>query len=237
MKEKVLKDIKFHKEHFIQIIKYGLPTALQFSLYPIGNILIQIAVNSMGTNNIAAYGLCSKLSLFMWLQIDSLGPSITTFVAQNIGAKQYDRVNKGVHTGLLIGHVMVGLASIVLYFYSIPLGKLFINEASYDILPLMETFMKFLAPCFIFYVASCIYGCTIQGTGQTFTPFLITLIFTCIYRVVWMIFYIPTHFTMRAILECYILSWIFTSLAFLVYYIPFKKKHITSQIQKETVTE
>lgn len=219
--------VQFHKEHMIQILKYGLPTALQFSLYPIANILIQIAVNSMGTNNIAAYGLTSKLALFMWIQIDSLGPCITTFVAQNIGANDTKRAVQGIHAGLILGHLMVGISSLILYFYCVPLGKLFINEAGYDILPLMEDFMHYLAPYFIFYVFGSIYGCAIQGTGKTVPPFLVTLSGTCIFRVIWMLAYIPTHNNMHAILASYTISYVLTTSLFILYYIPFKKKYLS----------
>ena len=64
-------------------------------LYPISNSIVQASINTMGTDSIAAWGICDKLDLLIWLIADSMGPVLTTYTAQNLGAGKAKRVKKG----------------------------------------------------------------------------------------------------------------------------------------------
>ena len=89
----------FCAEHMSQMIRLGFPLALQAMLFPIANSIVQAGVNTMGTDQIAAWGICDKLNMLIWLMSDSMGPALTTFVAQNLGAKNPERIRKGVTVG------------------------------------------------------------------------------------------------------------------------------------------
>lgn len=78
----------FCAEHMSQMIRMGFPLALQAMLFPIANSIVQAGVNTMGTDQIAAWGICDKLNMLIWLMSDSMGPALTTFVAQNLGAEE-----------------------------------------------------------------------------------------------------------------------------------------------------
>ena len=77
------------------MIRKGFPLALQSMLFPIANSIVQASVNTMGTDSIAAWGICDKLDLLIWLIADSMGPALTTYTAQNIGAGKQHRAKKG----------------------------------------------------------------------------------------------------------------------------------------------
>ena len=76
------------------MLQKGFPLALQSMLFPVANSIIQASVNTMGTDSIAAWGICDKLDMIIWLIADSMGPAMTTYAAQNIGAGKVDRVKK-----------------------------------------------------------------------------------------------------------------------------------------------
>ena len=69
-----------------KVITTGLPTAIRSALWPVANTIIHSAINGLGTDVIAAWSVNNKLTTLMWLAIDSLGPSVMTFVGQNFGA-------------------------------------------------------------------------------------------------------------------------------------------------------
>ena len=89
---KLLFDIKILKA----LLLIGVPAGVQSALFSISNLIIQSSVNSLGTDYVASWTAIGKIISFYWLIIGSLGISITTFVAQNFGAKKYDRVRKSV---------------------------------------------------------------------------------------------------------------------------------------------
>ena len=87
------------------MIRTGFPLALQSMLFPVANSIVQASVNTMGTDSIAAWSICDKLSMLIWLLADSMGPAMTTYVAQNLGAEQTERVKKGAVIGTGISSV------------------------------------------------------------------------------------------------------------------------------------
>ena len=84
--------LHFGREHMAMMIRTGFPLALQSMLFPIANSIVQASVNTMGTDSIAAWSICDKLNMLIWLLADSMGPAMTTYVAQNLGAGQKERV-------------------------------------------------------------------------------------------------------------------------------------------------
>ena len=78
------------------ICTIGIPAAAQSAMYNLSNMVIQSCMNSFGTDTIAAWGVYGKIDFVFWMTINSLGIAITTFVGQNFGARQYDRVRSGV---------------------------------------------------------------------------------------------------------------------------------------------
>ena len=71
-----------------RIIRIGFPAGVQSILYSVSNVIIQSAVNSLGTNNVAAWAAYGKVDGLFWMMINALGIAATTFVGQNYGAKK-----------------------------------------------------------------------------------------------------------------------------------------------------
>ena len=87
LEEKIgIRTMRICKEHMGMMINKGFPLALQSMLFPIANSIVQASINTMGTDSIAAWGICDKLDLLIWLIADSMGPVLTTYTAQNLGA-------------------------------------------------------------------------------------------------------------------------------------------------------
>lgn len=207
------------REHMGIMIKKGFPLALQSMLFPIANSIIQASVNTMGTNSIAAWGICDKLDMIIWLIADFMGPALTTYTAQNIGAGKFDRVKKGAFTGAGLSVISVGVISLLLYFCSGILGPWFIAEKDVPtLIPLVVKYMQMMAPFFIFYAIAEAFSGVCCGLGETVTPMITTLLTICFLRVICIWAVLPKFNTMECIVWIYIVSWIVSGIAFILLY-------------------
>ncbi len=218
---------RIHRESLLSILRLGIPLGLQSSFYPIANMMIQTSINGTGTDSFAAWALCGKLDFLIWLSTDALAAAISTFAAQNYGAKHYRRIQKGVASGLFITSGIVALLSILLYLFSGTIGKLFLHPADHDILPLVVSMMHFLAPFYLLYVFGEILSGAIRGTGETFLPMLVSLLGTCAARILWILFVVPGHPSILVILGSYPVSWFLTALLFSIYYLYIRRTRLS----------
>lgn len=209
--------IKLCPEHMPMMLKIGFPLALQGTLFPIANSIVQASVNTMGTDTIAAWAVCNKLDLLIWLVADAMSPALSTYAAQNLGAGRKDRVTQGALFGTAISAGLVGLISIILFFFSGPLGGLFVTSSDAAVLtPYVVHFMKLMAPFYIFYAFAESFSGACCGLGDTVRPMIITMICTCGLRVVSIFFILPQFGTMDCIIWIYIASWIATGMSFIM---------------------
>ena len=207
----------FCTEHMSQMIRLGFPLALQSMLFPIANSIVQAGVNTMGTDQIAAWGICDKLNMLIWLMSDSMGPALTTFVAQNLGAKNPERIRKGVTMGTSMSVGAVALISVGLFFFARILTPLFVSSqdaASLGVL--VGTYSRMMAPFFFFYAITEALSGACCGTGDTVRPMITTLLAICLLRVIGILAVLPIYGTMECIVVIYIASWIAAGISFLL---------------------
>ena len=193
----------------------GFPLAIQSILFPIANSIIQASVNTMGTDVIAAWGICDKLDLLIWLVADSMSPALTTYTAQNIGAGRLDRVRKGSVIGTSMSAGTVIVISLILYFGSGLFGGWFISaQDAGSILPLVVRYMGMMCPFFFFYSLAEGFTGACCGMGNTVVPMILSLTTICLLRVLAIWFILPGYGTMECIVWIYIASWIAAGTAF-----------------------
>ena len=217
--------VHFCKEHMTIMVKTGIPLALQAILFPIANSIVQASVNGMGTDSIAAWGICDKMNLLIWLIADAMSPALTTYTAQNLGAKQMGRVKKGVFfgTGMSVG--AVALVSLVLYLGAGIIGSWFVPFSDRAaVIPLVIQYTRMMAPFFIFYAMAEAFSGACCGMGDTLKPMVTTLVTVCLLRVVCIFFVLPGFRTMECIVYIYIASWIAAGMAFTGMYMWKQKK-------------
>ncbi len=203
------------KNRFFDMMRKGLPLGIQSILFPIANSIIQASVNTMGTDAIAAWGICAKLDLLIWLVADSMSPALTTYAAQNIGAGKLDRVKKGAITGTLMSAGTVIVISAVLFFGSGLFGGWFISSSdATDIIPLVVRYMSLMCPFYFFYAFAEGFSGACCGMGNTLVPMITTLTTICLLRVLSIWFILPHFQTMECIVWIYIASWIVAGTAF-----------------------
>lgn len=217
------KQIRFHGWVLKRIVAIGLPAGFQSLMYSLSNTLIQTSVNSFGTDTVAAWTAYSKIDALFWMVINAFGISVTTFVGQNYGAGLYKRVRKGVRQCLL----MTAIFTVFIITLIIPCGEILFRLFTKDseVITIGIMMMRFLVPTFITYICIEIYSGALRGMGDAFVPMLITCGGICGLRVLWLLLAVPQWNSMKTVMLSYPITWVITSLLFLVYYLWYVRRH------------
>ena len=101
---------------------------LQYSITGIGSVILQTAVNGLGSIYVASMTAGSKINIFLACPFDALGQTMAPYAGQNIGARKLDRVGKGLRAACIIGFIVSGLMVIVVKLFGDQLTMLFLDE-------------------------------------------------------------------------------------------------------------
>lgn len=225
-----LRRIRINPGMLHHIVRIGFPTGLQSVMYSLSNIIIQAAINGLGTDTVAAWTVYGKMDALFWMTVSSFGIAITTFAGQNYGAGKMDRVKKGIRTCLGICFVTTVLISILLYLGGHILYGLFISDP--EVLRIGMQIVHFLVPTFVTYVCVEIFSGALRGVGDCWIPTLICLSGICLIRVLWIMLAVPLRPDVYTVTFSYPLTWTITSVLFIVYYCFFSKIRIV-RLRKE----
>ncbi len=198
------------------ILRLGVPAALQSVMYNLSNIVIQTAINSFGTDTVAAWTAYGKMDMIYWMSISSIGLAITTFAGQNFGAGRIDRLKKGVRVSLWMSAAFTIVMSTLMVVFARPVLSVFTPDS--DVLAIGVTMVRFLVPCFITYVPVELLAGAVRGAGRSLGPMLISVFGVCVLRLVWLLAVVPFHRTIPMVELSYPITWTVTSVALGVYY-------------------
>lgn len=120
------------RERIKQIISFSLLTCIQQSVMNLGILMVQGLVNSFGTVVMAAFAAAVKIDAFAYMPVQDFGNAFSTFIAQNYGAKEKERIQKGLKEAVRISSIFCIIISILVYIFAKPLMMIFIdaNETS-----------------------------------------------------------------------------------------------------------
>lgn len=216
-----LKRIGFDGRMFKRIIRIGFPAGLQSVMYSLSNIIIQTAINGQGTDTVAAWTVYGKLDVVFWMIVNAFGIAITTFVGQNYGAGKTDRVRKGIRSclGMTLGATLV--VSALLYLTCGEIYRFFNDDP--EVLRIGVEMTRFLVPTYVTYICIEILSGALRGVGDCWIPTLICLTGICLIRVVWIMAAVPRIPGIRTIIFSYPLTWVVTTILFVIYYCFFSK--------------
>ena len=160
-----IKGILYNHEIFKIGLKLGIPSGLQQMLFGFGNIMLQSLVNSYGTSAMAAFGASSKIETFISLPIMNLGAAVSTFVAQNMGAGQTERVKKGVKASLKMSlGISIFVCGLFILFRS-QLVSLFNSDE--EVISIGSAYLLTIGPFFVFICTSFMLSSAIKGAGDS----------------------------------------------------------------------
>ena len=117
------------RHHMVTLCRMGIPMGLQYSITAIGSVILQTAVNSLGSTAVAAVTAANKVSMFFCCPFDAMGSTMATYAGQNIGAGKPDRVTKGMLSCSLMGLIYSTAACVVLVIFGKELASIFIDKS------------------------------------------------------------------------------------------------------------
>nr|WP_300849721.1 MATE family efflux transporter [uncultured Schaedlerella sp.] len=217
-----LKKLRFHANVLRSQLRIGMPAGFQSIMYSLSNVIIQTALNNFGTDTVAAWSVYGKLDAVFWMISGAIGISITTFVGQNFGARKYDRVKKSVRVCLGIDTLISVVLVVFFLLLRNPLFAIFTNDP--DVIRIGCEMMALITPCYMFFICIEVLSGALRGIGDVIIPTLITLGGVCIFRILWLIGALRIRPTVGAIILSYPVTWLITSILFIIYYLHRKKR-------------
>ena len=215
--------IRLQREVASKMLRLGIPLGLETLMYTFSCVVLTSAVNTFGTDTVAAYAGFVRIESFYWMLEQALAVSITTFVGQNLGAGFYSRVRSVSRQGAALMYLFMGTAIVIMY-AGCPLWLgLFTTDP--DVISIGVSMMRYLLPFYILYVPNGVFFSTLRGMGDSLRPAMITFLGVCVLRILWVLFVFPQFPTTRVLLFCFPVSWSVTAVTYALYYRWYKKTH------------
>jgi len=210
------------------MMRIGIPSGVQASMYGIANLIQQIGVNELGTLVVASWAMSGKVDGVFWAITSAFGTAITTFVGQNYGAKRIDRVQETSKKGFLFLSTTTILIGIILMIF----GKTILSILTDDAAVIDKTYevMTYFVPFYVLWTLIEVTSGVLRGIGDTLIPSLIQAVFICVFRIIWVYTIFRTHHTLFVLAMSYAGSWIVTDVAIAIYY--FKKSKKLDSLKK-----
>ncbi|MBO4411195.1 MAG: MATE family efflux transporter [Lachnospiraceae bacterium] len=213
----VPKDLKITWRKAAMILKIGIPAGLQGIMFSISNVIIQTALNSFGKVVMAGNGAATQIEGFNYIAMNSIYHAAINFVGQNVGAKRYDRVKKGVWICGLTVSVIGAVLGVLSYVFGHFLLGLYTNSEESIRVGMLKMLIVGL-PYWICGLMEVLSG-AVRGLGASMTPLITTVLGTCVFRVVWIFTVFASIGTIESLYSVYVISWTITGIGHLVGFI------------------
>ena len=159
-------DMAYSKKACGRLLGIGVPMGLQCSITAIGSVIMQWAVNVLGSTAVAAVTAAGKTQSLLTVPLESIGTAMATYAGQNLGASRMDRVRQGVNSALLIILVYALASAFILHFTDVQIMSLFLDTAKeVDIVNMGREYLFWNSVFFIPLGALIVWRYTIQGLG------------------------------------------------------------------------
>lgn len=226
----VLPKMRIYKPQLMKIVRIGLPSGIQGSLFSISNVMIQSSINSFGDVMISGNAAAGNLEGFVYVILNAFHQTAVNFIGQNAGAHQYPRIKKIFLTCLACVTVAGITAGWLVFGFAESLLSIYINDSqeaiAYGIIRL--TFV--CVPYFLCGLMDVSTG-AMRGLGASVSPMLISILGVCGIRLGWIftIFQIPQFHTPQCLYISYLVSWIVTFLAQTIAFFKIYRKRIAQE--------
>lgn len=213
-----IRNIKELSETFGKIIRVGIPAALQMAITAFSNVFIQSYINYFGKEVMAGYTAYNKIDALLFMPMQSLALSATTFVGQNLGAGKPARARKGANVALVISMASTVLLAIPVMIFAPKLVVFFIDVDSAVSYGTM--FLRFMTPFYLLCTVNQVYSGALRGSGNAKAPMIIMLTSFVAFRQAYM--FIVSNFisnTIITIVSAYPAGWLLSSILTIIVYL------------------
>ena len=218
--------IRLHGDISSQILKIGVPNALQSVLFSISNIYLQSAINSLGADVVSGSTAGMSIDSFVYTVMISFQHTALTYVSQNIGVGDYARVRKSYYLIPLCSFVAGALTSAIIYLLKEPLLSLYLS----DPVQIQAGVERITMICSVYFLCGVMdaFSGILRGAGHSTFPAIFNVIGVVGLRILWieLFFPIPSLHSLSGALISYPITWAFTIVALVIYLIFVARPHI-----------
>jgi len=211
-----LRMLGIHLPTLKQVVRFGLPSGIQHSVTSLANVVVQSNINAFGSNAMAGCGSYSKIEGFAFLPVTCFSMGLATFVGQNLGARQYDRVRQGVRFALPWAMLMAEFIGVLIWVGSPWLISLFNSDP--DVVAYGVRQARVVSLFYPMLTLSHCMGGVFRGAGKSTVPMLVMMGVWCVFRVLYitvMVYLIPD---ITVVFTAYPVTWTISSVVFIIYY-------------------
>jgi putative MATE family efflux protein len=207
---------RFNLDDIRQIMRLGLPSGLQNAMYTVSGLFIQGAINTLGTDSVAAWSAFSKLDSFFWSISAGFNVTMLTFSAQNYGAGKLQRIRKGARLLLLLDLGVSSLFSLTFCLLRTSCIRLFSQDP--EVIRIGSQVIVYISAFYCLFAFTEILSAAIRGTGNTLGPSIVTFLSVCVLRLLLIYGLAMQSPSNIRIALCYPISWLASSAAFIIFY-------------------
>ena len=226
-----LRELRLDRELLGRMLAIGLPAGLQSTVFTFSNVCIQSTLNSFGTAAVAGSSAALNYEFFAYFPVVAFGQAAVTFSSQNFGAGQYDRCRKIFRQTMLLSLVCAEVMGLGFVFGKELFVRFFTAEA--DVAEFAYIRMCTLLPFYFLVPLYEVGGAALRGIGHSLAPAVLTVLGTCVLRLIWVFTVCRIWPDYRVLMLVYPITWALTGAAIMVCYFlvdrKLAKKFLTAQ--------
>lgn len=207
--------LRFDLNELLQIIKQGFPTALQGSVIDIGNMMVQSYINSFGPLAMAGIGAFTKIEGFIFLPVTAFSMAVTTFVSQNLGAKQEERARQGIRFSYVWSLSIIMILGVIIFIFAPNLIYFF--DQNPEVIAFGVGRARVSAAFFWILGFSHMTSAVMRGIGKPVIPMVVMLVCWCLVRVVVIMTLGQVYHNINLIYWIYPFTWSLSSIVYLYF--------------------
>ncbi len=211
--------LRIYPKRLGEILRLGIPSGIQSSLFSFSNVLIQSTINSFGATHMAAAGASGQIENIIYTAMSGFYTTTMAFTSQNFGARKKRRIRQiNVYGHLLDAAFAIGIGLIVLLFSHHLLHLFLDSEVS---IQAAQMRLRIIALSTFLCGAMDVQSAHLRGLGFSIVPMFVTLAGVCALRIVWVLVVLPlftdTALRWQMLFLCYPITWLLTVSCHLIY--------------------
>ena len=204
-------------KEFTDILKVGVPAGVQSIIITLSNIIIQSQINTLGVTSVASFTVYFRVELIIYLPIVALGQAVVSFIGQNYGAGNWERIKKG-NRLCIFGGSLITFAACILLIIAMPV---ILNVFTKDAAVAAQTLeiVKVTFPFYFIYTVLECFSSNLRGFGKAFLPMIVTVISFCGFRIVALFALMAKNPSPDKVALSYPISWGIAAAAMAILYV------------------
>lgn len=230
-----LRKLHIAKVPLISVIKIGVPSGIQSIVFSLSNMCIMSAVNSFGSACVAGNTSAANLTQYSHFIVNGFSQATVTFTSQNYGAKNFDRCKKVFKYSLFFSMLLVLMMNIIYIIFADGFVTIFSSDPIVNgyAVTRIRTIALFQSLCCVYEIPAA----AMRGMGIAFVPMLISLVGTCVIRLLWVFFIFPLYPDYRFLLSIYPISWLITGIVMQFVYYNARRKMFEKSLNEKAPGE